>query len=47
MTEDQDAPLAFCDFPAGHRDHLRMSNPIASMFAMVGHCTTRAKGTLL
>jgi len=47
VTEDQDAPLAFCDFPAEHWDHLRMSNPIESMFATVRHHTTHTKGTLL
>ena len=47
MTEDHDAPLAFCAFPVGHQDHLRMSNPIESMFAMVRHRITRTEGTLL
>jgi len=47
VTEDQDAPLAFCDLPAEHWDHLRMSNPIKSMFTTVGHRTTHTKGALL
>jgi hypothetical protein len=44
LTKDRDAMLAFFDFPAEHWDHLRTSNPIASMFATVRHRTVRTKG---
>jgi len=37
LTKDQDALLAFYDFPAEHWDHLRTSNPIESVFATVRH----------
>jgi putative transposase len=35
LTRDQDALLAFYDFPAGHWLHIRTSNPIESSFATV------------
>jgi transposase-like protein len=46
LTKDQDAMLAFFDFPAEHWDHLRTSNPIESVFATVRHRTVRTKGAL-
>jgi putative transposase len=46
LTKDQDALLAFYDFPAEHWDHLRTSNPIESVFATVRHRTVRTKGAL-
>ena len=46
LTKDQDALLAFYDFPAEHWDHLRTSNPIESVFATVRHRTVRTKGSL-
>jgi transposase-like protein len=36
-TKDRDALLAFYDFPAEHWDHVRTTNPIASVFATVRH----------
>jgi len=32
LTKDAEALPAFYDFPAGHRDHLRTSNPVESVF---------------
>ena len=46
LTKDQDALLAFFDFPAEHWDHLRTANPIESVFATVRHRTERTKGAL-
>ena len=46
LTKDQNALLAFYDFPAEHWDHLRTSNPIESVFATVRHRTVRTKGAL-
>ena len=46
LTKDQNALLAFFDFPAEHWDHLRTSNPIESVFATVRHRTVRTKGAL-
>lgn len=46
LTKDQNASLAFYDFPAEHWDHLRTSNPIESVFATVRHRTVRTKGSL-
>ena len=46
LVRDQDALLAFFDFPAEHWDHLRTSNPIESVFATVRHRTVRTKGAL-
>ena len=45
LTKDREALLAFFDFPAEHWDHLRMSNPIESVFATVRHRTVRTKGS--
>jgi transposase-like protein len=46
LTKDEEALLAFYDFPVEHWDHLRTSNPIESVFATVRHRTVRTKGTL-
>lgn len=46
LIKDQDAMLAFFDFPAEHWGHLRTSNPIESVFATVRHRTLRTKGAL-
>ena len=46
LAKDRDALLCFYDFPAEHRDHLRTSNPIESVFATVRHRTVRTKGAL-
>jgi putative transposase len=46
LAKDQDALLAFLDFPAEHWDHLRTANPIESVFATVRHRTVRTKGAL-
>ena len=46
LIKDQDAMLAFFDFPAEHWGHLRPSNPIESVFATVRHRTVRTKGAL-
>jgi transposase-like protein len=46
LTKDQNALLAFYDFPAEHWDHLRTSNPIESVFATVRHRTVRTRGGL-
>jgi putative transposase len=44
LKKDRGPLLAFYDFPAEHRKHLRTSNPIESSFATVRHRTTRSKG---
>ena len=46
LVKDCDALLTFYDFSAEHRDHLRTSNPIESVFATVRHRTVRTKGAL-
>jgi len=46
LTKDREALLAFYDMPAEHWDHLRTTNPIESVFAMVRHRTVRTKGAL-
>lgn len=46
LDKDRDALLAFYDFPAEHRKHLRTTNPIESTFATVRHRTVRSKGCL-
>ena len=46
LTKDREALLAFYGFPADHRDHLRTSNPVESVFATVRHRTVRTKGAL-
>jgi transposase-like protein len=44
ITDDLDELLAFYDFPAEHRVHLRTTNPIESTFATVRHRTKVTKG---
>src|SRR5215213_9766490 len=46
LTKDREALLTFYEFPAEHRDHLRTTNPIESVFATVRHRTVRTKGAL-
>ena len=46
LIKDQDAWLAFYDFPAEHWKHIRTTNPIESTFATVRHRTRRTKGCL-
>ena len=46
LIKDQDALLAFYDFPAEHWKHLRTTNVIESSFATVRHRTVRSKGCL-
>jgi putative transposase len=46
LMKDQDAMIAFFEFPAEHWIHLRTSNPIESVFATVRHRTVRTKGAL-
>ena len=46
LLKDQEALLAFFDFPAEHWDHLRTANPVESVFATVRHRTVRTKGAL-
>jgi len=46
LIKDEEALLAFYDFPAEQSDHLRTSNPIESVFATVRHRTVRMKGAL-
>ena len=41
LTKDHETLLAFYDFPAEHRNHLRTSNPIESVFATVRHPKSR------
>lgn len=36
--------LAFYDFPAEHRVHIRTTNPIESAFATIRHRSDKAKG---
>lgn len=46
LVNDEEALLAFYDFPAEHWGHLRTTNPIESVFATVRHRTVRTKGSL-
>jgi len=46
LRKDQQALLAFYDWPAEHWIHLRTTNPIESVFATVRHRTVRTKGAL-
>jgi putative transposase len=46
LIEDREQMLTFFDFPADHRDHLRRSNPIESVFATVRRRTVRIEGAL-
>lgn len=44
VAKDQDALLAFYDFPAAHWIHLRTTNPIESTFATVRLRTVKSRG---
>ena len=44
LGKDQEALMAFYDFPAPHWQHLRTTNPIESTFATIRHRTVRSKG---
>ena len=44
LANDQDALLAFYDFPAVHWIHLRTTNPIESTFATVRLRTVKSRG---
>ena len=44
ITDDEDVLLAFYDYPAEHRVHLRTTNPLKSTFATVRVRTKVAKG---
>lgn len=46
LPKDTEALLSFYDSPAEHRNHLRTSNPIESVFTTVGHRTVRTKVAL-
>ena len=43
MAKDRIVLLAFYDFPAEHRRHIRTTNPIESTFAPVRRGTTKTK----
>jgi putative transposase len=43
LTKDEDALLAFYDFPAEHWLHIRTTNPIESTFATVRHRSSRTR----
>jgi transposase-like protein len=43
LKKDEDALLAFYDFPAEHWQHIRTTNPIESTFATVRHRTKRTR----
>ncbi len=44
LVKDQEALLAFYDFPAEHWHHLRTTNPIESTFASVRLRTAKTRG---
>lgn len=44
VVDDEDVLLAFYDFPAEHRIHLRTTNPIESTFSTVRLCTKVTRG---
>jgi transposase-like protein len=46
LTKDRESLLTFYDLPAEHWEHVRMTNPIESVFATVRHRTVRTKGSL-
>jgi hypothetical protein len=46
LAKDRDAVLAFYEFPAEHRKHLRTNSVIESSFATVRHRTVSSKGCL-
>ena len=43
LTKDEDALLAFYDFPAEHWQHIRTTNPIESTFATVRQRSSRTR----
>jgi transposase-like protein len=43
LTKDEDALLAFYDFPAEHWQHIRTTNPVESTFATVRHRSSRTR----
>jgi len=43
LTKDEDALLAFYDFPSEHWQHIRTTNPIESTFATVRHRSSRTR----
>lgn len=46
LIKDTEVLLTFYDFPAEHWEHLRISNPIESVFATIRHRTVWTKGAL-
>jgi len=46
LRKDQEALLAFFDFPAEHWQHIRTTNPIESTFATIRHRTDKARGCM-
>ena len=46
LTKDRAVLLAFYDFPAEHWKHIRITNPIESVFATVRNRTRKTKGCL-
>ena len=44
LLKDEEALLAFYDFPGAHWTHIRTTNPIESTFATVRHRTYKSKG---
>lgn len=46
LVKDRGALLAFYDFPAGHWQHVRSTNPIESTFATVRLRTNKTRGCL-
>jgi putative transposase len=46
LQKDRKELRAFFDFPAQHRQRIRISNPIESAFATIRHRAKRAKGCL-
>ncbi len=46
LVKDEEALLAFYDFPAEHWKHIRTTNPIESTFATVQLRTARTRGCL-
>ena len=45
LAKDREALLVFYDFPAGHRRHIRTTNPIESTFATVRLRHDKTKGS--
>ena len=43
LEKDREKLLAFYDFPAEHRGHLRTTNPIESTFSTVRHRTRKTR----